>query len=227
VVQYRGTNFVGWQKQNNENTKRSIQTLLEVCVYEILPDFHQNALQILGRHECEVVTAGRTDAGVHAYANCAHVDILRRNKRTNEIVQLLYPLANLQMEPFSALTVKKATNFYLQRHTNDIYISKVEAVKLVYQLESNLICEDFHARFDCTARTYVYRILQSKDLSGLPFLSDLYHFYNKELSIENMRVRISPIFSSSLGGFIPLCGYFGLFGLFKFYSWGMFPSLDF
>eukprot|EP01127_Copromyxa_protea_P023074 TRINITY_DN8544_c0_g1_i2.p1 TRINITY_DN8544_c0_g1~~TRINITY_DN8544_c0_g1_i2.p1 ORF type:complete len:212 (+),score=28.00 TRINITY_DN8544_c0_g1_i2:86-721(+) len=153
VIQYRGTNFIGWQKQPNETKKRSVQSLLEA------------ALRTIGRDQCEVVTAGRTDSGVHAYANCAHVDIVRRNKKTEEV-----------MKPFSAGTLKKATNYYLKKHTTGIYVSKVEAVN-----------PDFHARFHCLSRTYVYRIIQSHDVSGLPFIHDMYHFYDKDLDLEKMK----------------------------------------
>lgn len=58
--QYDGTAYHGWQLQPNAH---SVQAEL------------QKALSTLLRTECEVVGAGRTDAGVHASKMVAHFDI--------------------------------------------------------------------------------------------------------------------------------------------------------
>ena len=50
-VSYLGTNYAGWQKQNNA---LGIQEVIE------------NAMQELGIKNAEVFASGRTDAGVHA-----------------------------------------------------------------------------------------------------------------------------------------------------------------
>jgi tRNA pseudouridine38-40 synthase len=59
-VEYDGTNFGGWQIQTNA---KSIQQTLS------------DAFGIVTRSPCAVTGAGRTDAGVHARAQGAHVDI--------------------------------------------------------------------------------------------------------------------------------------------------------
>jgi tRNA pseudouridine38-40 synthase len=59
-VEYVGSAYCGWQIQNEKN---SIQATLE------------NAFSIATRAACEVVGAGRTDAGVHARGQGMHVDI--------------------------------------------------------------------------------------------------------------------------------------------------------
>ncbi|MDG5814377.1 tRNA pseudouridine(38-40) synthase TruA [Chitinispirillales bacterium ANBcel5] len=58
-IEYDGSRYCGWQVQLNGN---SIQTEL------------QNAFSTVLRHKCSVTGAGRTDAGVHARAQCAHMD---------------------------------------------------------------------------------------------------------------------------------------------------------
>ena len=58
--QYDGTAYHGWQVQPNGN---SVQAEL------------QEALSKLLRKKCEVVGAGRTDAGVHASKMVAHLDL--------------------------------------------------------------------------------------------------------------------------------------------------------
>ncbi len=54
-VSYLGTNYAGWQKQNNA---LGIQEVIE------------NAMQELGIKNPEIFASGRTDAGVHAIEQC-------------------------------------------------------------------------------------------------------------------------------------------------------------
>jgi tRNA pseudouridine38-40 synthase len=60
TVAYDGAAFAGWQSQAHRNT---VQDELE------------RALQKISGHHIRVHGAGRTDAGVHALAQCAHVDL--------------------------------------------------------------------------------------------------------------------------------------------------------
>ena len=62
TIEYDGTGFVGWQRQANG---LSIQQALETAVER----FCGERLTVFG--------AGRTDAGVHALAQAAHVDLAR------------------------------------------------------------------------------------------------------------------------------------------------------
>ncbi|MBK8174000.1 MAG: tRNA pseudouridine(38-40) synthase TruA [Rhodospirillales bacterium] len=78
TIEYDGSPFVGWQRQDNG---RSVQQVLE----DALLRFCNERLVVHG--------AGRTDAGVHAAAQVAHVDLAR---------------------PAAASTVRDAINFYLK-----------------------------------------------------------------------------------------------------------------
>lgn len=60
TIEYLGTNFVGWQRQNNGI---SVQGEIEKAIYNFS---HQMV---------DVICAGRTDAGVHAYGQVAHFDL--------------------------------------------------------------------------------------------------------------------------------------------------------
>jgi tRNA pseudouridine38-40 synthase len=60
TVAYDGAAFAGWQSQAHRNT---VQDELE------------RALQKISGQHIRVHGAGRTDAGVHALAQCAHVDL--------------------------------------------------------------------------------------------------------------------------------------------------------
>jgi len=62
TIEYDGTGFVGWQRQANG---LSIQEALETAFLR----FCGEALTVFG--------AGRTDAGVHALAQVAHIDLAR------------------------------------------------------------------------------------------------------------------------------------------------------
>ena len=63
TVAYDGAAFAGWQSQAHRNT---VQDELE------------RALQKISGQQIRVHGAGRTDAGVHALAQCAHVDLPNR-----------------------------------------------------------------------------------------------------------------------------------------------------
>jgi len=60
IVAYDGAPFAGWQSQSHRNT---VQDHLE-CAFERITG---GVVRVHG--------AGRTDAGVHAFAQCAHVDL--------------------------------------------------------------------------------------------------------------------------------------------------------
>jgi tRNA pseudouridine38-40 synthase len=62
IIAYDGAPFAGWQSQSHRNT---VQDHLERAFKRIT----DGAVRVHG--------AGRTDAGVHALAQCAHVDVLK------------------------------------------------------------------------------------------------------------------------------------------------------
>ncbi len=90
TIEYDGSGFSGWQRQDD---RPSIQQELEEAIERYCSTF------------CEITCAGRTDAGVHAAGQVAHVDL---------------PQAR---SPFS---IQQGINFHLA--TRQISVIKVEEV---------------------------------------------------------------------------------------------------
>lgn len=113
TIEYDGGAFAGWQRQDGA---LSVQQVLE------------QAAEAIDGALVAVIGAGRTDAGVHALGQVAHLDLVK---------------------PIRADKVRDALNAHLRPH----------AVAVLHAEDAG---PDFHARFDATARTYLYRILNRR-----------------------------------------------------------------
>src|SRR3712207_3273721 len=74
IVAYDGSDFAGWQSQTGGNT---------------IQDQIETALEKLTGAQVRVHGAGRTDAGVHAVGQCAHVDVPEKNWSTERWVHAI------------------------------------------------------------------------------------------------------------------------------------------
>ena len=113
TIEFDGRPFMGWQRQDHGP---SVQQRLE------------EAIQRMTGELTAVHAAGRTDAGVHALAMAAHVDIAKMvtQHRLREGLNAL-----VRPEPIS--------------------VTEVQPVN-----------DDWHARFSCIGRKYLYRILNRR-----------------------------------------------------------------
>ena len=59
IIEYDGTNFIGWQKQKRVFNSRNYRVQQKKFLQE----------------DVTLIVAGRTDAGVHAKGQVAHIDI--------------------------------------------------------------------------------------------------------------------------------------------------------
>ena len=120
IVEYLGTNFVGWQIQKNG---LSVQEALE----KVLSKFLKEKIKVTG--------SGRTDAGVHANEQSAHFKtkhkIIDKNIFINSINFFL------KKYPISVLSIKKKSNKFHARHSAKERVYKY----LVINRSSSLVLE--------------------------------------------------------------------------------------
>jgi tRNA pseudouridine38-40 synthase len=124
TIEYDGTAYAGWQKQQDMAT---IQGAIEAAAFKLCGA------------EVEVVGAGRTDAGVHATAQVAHIDLPK------------------QLDTFR---VAQGINFYL-------FTPEENANNRIAILNAEEVSDDFHARFSAQKRHYLYRIINRRARLGL------------------------------------------------------------
>ena len=72
LLEYDGTRYSGWQEQKNART--------------VMGEVRKAAVEILGR-QVEMQGAGRTDAGVHALGQVAHIKIASQVKDSTDVVK--------------------------------------------------------------------------------------------------------------------------------------------
>jgi tRNA pseudouridine38-40 synthase len=113
TVEYDGRPFMGWQRQGHGP---SVQAAIEAAAFRITGE------------SATLHAAGRTDAGVHALAMTAHVDIERA-----------------------------ITPFRLMEALNALLRPDPVAI-----LGCEIAPPEWHARFSCTGRRYLYRIVNRR-----------------------------------------------------------------
>jgi tRNA pseudouridine38-40 synthase len=112
-VEYDGRPYMGWQRQGHGP---SVQQAIE------------EAVEAITGEQAVLHAAGRTDAGVHALAMSAHVDVEK---------------------PITAFRLSEALNAKLRPQPIAILTAKVAP-------------DDWHARFSCIGRRYVYWIVNRR-----------------------------------------------------------------
>jgi len=113
TIEYDGGPFMGWQRQEHGP---SVQQMLE------------EALERMTGEEARFTAAGRTDAGVHALAMSAHVDV---------------------MKSLTAHRLREGLNALVRPQPISV-------------LDAAPVADDWHARFSCVGRRYLYRILNRR-----------------------------------------------------------------
>ena len=104
-IEYVGTNFVGWQSQKNG---KSVQDAIEIALKKIL----KNKVRING--------AGRTDKGVHAFAQYANFKIEKKIENEKTFLESLNYFLKSKM--ISILDIKKKNDNFHARHSAKLRI---------------------------------------------------------------------------------------------------------
>lgn len=127
TLEYDGARYSGWQEQTNART--------------VAGELHKAAEDFFDR-QVEIGGAGRTDAGVHALAQVAHLKLSPRGGRPKNIPrpqEILYAIND--------------------RLPSDINILGVEEAS-----------DRFHARHDAVSRCYLYQISTRRTAFGKKYV---------------------------------------------------------
>jgi tRNA pseudouridine38-40 synthase len=125
-IAYDGASFSGWGRQP---TLRTVQGELEAAIATLVrhPD-----------HEVRLVVAGRTDAGVHAVGQVAHIDLTPGQWKA---------LSSSRRSGTAEHSVTKRLNGLISTRGGDVVVTRVTQAP-----------EGFDARFSAVWRRYEYRI---------------------------------------------------------------------
>jgi tRNA pseudouridine38-40 synthase len=162
TIEYEGTRYSGWQAQGN--TQKTIQGHLL-----------RAARDVLG--ECEIGGAGRTDAGVHAAGQVAHL----RSHKPHDPLQLARKLNDLLPHDISVLDIAKAPDNFHARHDakSRVYLYQVAtrrtafAKPFVWWIKDRLDFEAMH-----------------RAAAALPGRHDFSAFTDKRLKEEDSRIVV-------------------------------------
>ncbi|XP_011707639.1 PREDICTED: tRNA pseudouridine synthase-like 1 [Wasmannia auropunctata] len=154
---YIGTHYRGLQRQTADNFIRdtdSIQGALETALRTVLPK------TLISPSLC---LSSRTDAGVHALGNTAHVE-----------------LENKYNTLYDSSVVKKYVNRYFAKCCHTIRL-----------LDCIPVTNDFHSRYSCKSRTYLYRFMVPKVCEeqriSLPEATHTYHLRSYDFDIDRAK----------------------------------------
>jgi len=133
TLEYAGTRYSGWQRQRNA---RTVQGELDRAV-----------AHVTGRRDFELYGSGRTDAGVHASAQVAHLDVV-----TSMAAPALMRALNDELPvDINVLEMQAASRRFHARHS-------AVARRYLYQIAT---------RRTAFAKPYVWWVKQSLDLTAM------------------------------------------------------------
>lgn len=169
---YDGSDFSGWAAQPG---LRTVQETLETALRQVVRTANGQGLDT---HHARVTVAGRTDAGVHARGQVAHVDI---------------PTDAWERLPGRA--DRSATDALRARLTGvlpaDVVVRDV-----------SIAPPGFDARFSATQRRYAYRLCDDRRLRD-PLTRHHVVWQDKPLNVDLLNAASAPL--TGLRDFAPFC----------------------
>jgi tRNA pseudouridine38-40 synthase len=179
-IEYDGTNFSGWQKQKNAKT---IQGTIIEAVEEVFGKNNNNDLLI------DLQGSGRTDSGVHAYEQVAHL----------ECNTTLYPdilkqkINDILPSAINILKVEKADDRFHARH-------HAKSRQYVYRISKRRIV--FERKFVWPVREKLNVENMQKAVTLLIGMHDFISFSEKPAKEKSTKVVIEKIKISETDDFI-------------------------
>ena len=137
-IKYDGTNYHGWQVQNNALTVQEV---------------FQNAVEKVFSQRLDVKGCSRTDSGVHANSYFLTID------------------TDMDISDYG---VVMALNTQLPKDMAAVSCREVPA--------------DFHPRYSCKSKQYVYKIYNGKIRN--PFYADYSYHYRYDLDVEYLNKEV-------------------------------------
>jgi tRNA pseudouridine38-40 synthase len=162
-IAYDGTNFLGWAKQPG---LRTIQGELEKALAMVFSRFGDGPV---------LTVAGRTDAGVHALGQVAHVDVTEQ--------QFASLVSSHRAQGRKSDTSAEARAARLGRRLNGIAGLSTD----LYVTKTSLAPPGFDARFSATWRRYRYRIAD-KIAPRDPLIRNQTLWHPAELDVDAMNI---------------------------------------
>lgn len=112
-LEYNGANYSGWQKQTNTDTK-TVQGTLTKTILEIFGKSKTNSKNSTGSNKfIDLQGSGRTDAGVHAIEQVAHLEC--ETMLAPEILKM--KINDLLPSDINILEIEKADSKFHARHS--------------------------------------------------------------------------------------------------------------
>lgn len=137
TIEYKGTAFAGWQRQENAP---SVQQHIEEAITKFCAQ------------EARLHVAGRTDAGVHARGQVAHVDLLPFKKDMDgyEVAKAIN--AHLRPKPISVVRAEIVSEEFHARFSavNKLYEYKILNRPALLTMEQDLVWQ-FKRKLDVEA----------------------------------------------------------------------------
>lgn len=171
VVQYKGTNFCGWQSQSVSNLP-SIQAEIEKVLSKILNE------------EIKVYASGRTDAGVHALGQTFHFD----TSKDIDSYKFIHGFNELISKDIVMIDLNKVADDFHARFSakKKTYLYKIECSKLSNPFNKNLMLQ-FHQDLDISKMIECAKIFEGEH--------NFQNFTSKEEDEQNF---VRNIFSISI-----------------------------
>ena len=96
LIEYVGTNFIGWQIQSKG---QSIQKFSQIKISKLL------------KEKINLVGSGRTDSGVHAIEQSAHFDCKKKIENLDKFLKSINYFLNIKLVSITSIK-KKSLNFH-------------------------------------------------------------------------------------------------------------------